>query len=235
MYRVLMLEDEPEEAQRLQRLIERYGEENHERFDVTWYTSAVEMAANKRHFDLMLFDIDLPGFTGIEAAELIRVYDEVTPIIFVTNLAKYAVKGYEVGALGFIVKPATYGGFKMSLDRAMRQIRQSSGRSIVVTDDDGSRVIPLSEMVWAEVRGHHTTYHLESGESFNSYGSLTQLEKDLEGAPVIRISKSFLINMDKVQRIRTSTLLMVTGDELTMSRSLKRDIVKQLADYLGGR
>lgn len=235
MYRTLVLEDEAEEARRIMDLIQRYGAARNETFQVTWHSSAVELLSDKSRYDLMLLDIELPGINGIEAASLLRVYDEVTPIIFVTNLAKYAVRGYEVGATGFIVKPATFGGLKMALDRALRQIRQHAGRSLMVPTEDGSRVIPLAQLVWIEIKGHHMTYHLEDGESLGSYGSLTQVEKELEGAPVMRVSKGCLINMEKVRRIQTSKLVMVTGDELVVARGRRREIVEALTDYLGGR
>lgn len=235
MYRVLIVEDEPEEARRLMGLIERYGEARDERFQVVWHASAMEMAADKSHYDLMLFDIDLPGVNGMEAAHLVRVYDEVTPIIFVTNLAQYAVSGYEVDATGFIVKPATFGSLRMSLDRALRKVRQGTSRSVMVSTDEGVRVIPVSQIVWIEIKGHHVTFHLEGEEDLESYGSLSQVEKDLAEAPVLRVSKSFVVNMDKVRRVSGLRLLLTSGDEIPISRARRREVVDALNDYLGGR
>ncbi len=235
MYRVMVVEDEPDEARRLMDLIERYGKARSLSFQVVWYASALEMSSDKSHYDLLLLDIDLPGINGMEAAQLLRVYDDVTPIIFVTNLAQYAISGYEVGATGFIVKPATFGNLRLNLDRAMRQIRQSASRSISVSTSDGLRVIAIGEIVWIEIKGHHITVHLEGNDQIESYGTLSQIEKDLEDAPVLRITKSFLVNMDKVRRVRGNTLQLVTGEELPISRARKREIVDTITDYLGGR
>ena len=235
MYRIMIVEDEPDEAHRLMSLIERYGTARGVSFQMVWYTSAMEMGSDKSHYDLLLLDIDLPGINGMEAAQLLRVYDDVTPIIFVTNLAQYAISGYEVGATGFIVKPATFGNLSLNLDRAMRQIRQSAGRSISVSTNDGLRVVPVGQICWIEIKGHHITVHLEENDPIESYGTLAQIEKDLGGAPILRISKSFLVNMDKVRRVRGSMLQLVTGDELPISRTRKREIVDALTDYLGGR
>lgn len=235
MYRTLIVEDEPEEARRLTSLIERYGRERGVSFQTTWYASSVEMAGDKSHYDLMFLDIDLPGINGMETAQLVRVYDEVTPIIFVTNLAQYAITGYEVGATGFIVKPATYGGLRMNLDRALRQIRQGANSSVVVSTEDGMRVVPVGQITWIEIRGHHVTFHLEDEKPLESYGTLVQIEKDLAGAPILRTGKSYLVNMDKVRRIHASTLQLVTGEELPISRARKREIIDALTDYLGGR
>lgn len=235
MYRTLIVEDEPQEANRLSELIARYAETHHIQFHITRHASAMEMLSDKTHYDLCFLDIDLPGISGMEAAQLLRVYDQTTPIIFVTNLAKYAVKGYEVDALGFIVKPATYGGLSMNLDRALRTIGQNTGRSVMVPTEDGVRVIPFNSIVYVEVTGHRLTYHLEGEEPLEARGSLGQLEEDLADAPVVRVSKSCVANMDKVSLIRNDCLRMSSGDQLHISRTRKREVVDTVTDYLGGR
>lgn len=234
MYRTLIVEDEPREAQRLIDYVRRYGETHDVAFQISWLRSAMEMLSDKGHYDLVFLDINLPGIDGMEAAQLMRVYDETTPIIFVTNLSKYAVKGYEVGATGFIVKPVTWGNLSMSLDRALRAVAQSAGRSVMVPTEEGARVVPLSSIVFVEVTGHRLTYHLEGGEALEARGSLGQLEKELAGAPVLRVSKSCLANMDKITLVRAHELQMVTGDVLRVSRTRRREVLDAVTDYLGG-
>lgn len=236
MYRVLIVEDEAEEYRRLGDLIRRYGDIHHEQFQLTWHSSAMEALSDKSHYDLVFLDIDLPGINGMEAAGLLRIYNETVPIIFVTNLAKYAVKGYEVGAMGFIVKPATYGGLSMNLDRALRAIAQSAHRTIMVPTEDGVRVVPFSQIIYVEVSGHRLTYHLDGEEEpLEARGSLGQLEEDLREAPLVRVAKSCVANMDKIELIRGSELKMSNGDVLRISRSKKREVVETVTDYLGGR
>ena len=204
-------------------------------FQITWLKSAMEMLSDKSPYDLVLLDIDLPGISGMEAAQLLRVYDETTPIIFVTNLAKYAVKGYEVGATGFIIKPVNWGNLSMNLDRALRAIRQNVGRTVMVPTDDGMRVVPFSQLVFVEVTGHRLTYHLEDSTALEARGSLGQLEDELSGAPVIRISKSCVANMDKIVLVRAQGMQMSTGVTLPISRTRKREVMDAVTDYLGSR
>ena len=235
MIRTLIVEDEPAEAQRLTEYVRRYGDTRGETFQITWLKSAMEMLSDKSPYDLVLLDIDLPGISGMEAAQLLRVYDEATPIIFVTNLAKYAVKGYEVGATGFIIKPVNWGNLSMNLDRALRAIRQNVGRTVMVPTDDGVRVVPFSQLVYVEVTGHRLTYHLEDGTALEARGSLGQLEDELSGAPVIRISKSCVANMDKIVLVRPQGMQMSTGVTLPISRTRKREVMDAVTDYLGSR
>ncbi len=234
MYHTLVVEDDKNDAQRLTELLHRYGAAHNETFQVTWLTSAMDMLGDKRHFDLVLLDIDLPGISGMEAAELLRVYDHVTPVIFVTNLAKYAVKGYEVEAAGFVVKPVTYGSLSMALDRALRIIALDPLKSVMVPTEGGMRVIPLVEIVFVEVKGHNLTFHLEGETPFETRGSLAQVEEELEGAPVLRIAKNCLVNMDKILLVKGGTLVMSNHEEVRISRTWKKDVIKTITDYLGG-
>lgn len=75
MHRVLIIEDNREEAEALRRCIERYGQLNAEQFDVTVMRSAVDYVAEGGAWSIVFMDIDLPGINGMEAAELLRTYD----------------------------------------------------------------------------------------------------------------------------------------------------------------
>ncbi len=92
-------------------------------------------------------DIDLPGINGMEAAQLLREENATTPLIFVTNLAQYAVKGYQVDALDFMVKPVGYGDFAMRMGRAMRPWRRTRAHH-GTSDCAGTRVV--------DVKGYHS-------------------------------------------------------------------------------
>ena len=93
MYRVLIVEDTPAEADLLRALLARYSAEKDVELSATVMSSALEFIESRRVADLVLMDIDMPGINGMEAAEVFRTYDAETPLIFVTNLAQYAVRG----------------------------------------------------------------------------------------------------------------------------------------------
>ena len=235
MYSALIVDDDPQDAQALIQLIRRYGQAKGEEFQFTHFTSAMEMLASKRAYDLCFLDIDMPGITGMEAAHLLRSYDETMPIVFVTNLAKFAVHGYEVGATGFIVKPVKYGNLAMAMDRALREVNRSASRSVLAQTEDGLHVINFNSIIYIDVSGHTLSIHADAGEVTEMRGSLAQIEEDLAGAPVIRISKSCLVNMDKISVINAAGLRMANGDMLKISRARKREITDAITDYLGGR
>ena len=98
MYRVLIVEDTPAEADALRGFLERYAAEKGLELGIEVLGSALEFIDLRRTADLVLMDIDMPGINGMEAAQIMRGYDTQTPLIFVTNLAQYAVRGYSVDA-----------------------------------------------------------------------------------------------------------------------------------------
>ena len=234
MYQVLMVEDEAAAADTLRSFLERYGAENGAEFNVTRYDSAVPLMKSRRSYDLIFMDIDLPGINGMEAAALLRSYDPSVPLIFVTNLAQYAVRGYEVDALDFIVKPVSYYHFSMRMDKAMRAMARNRRAHVTIATRSGLRVVPCSEIVYVETRSHDLLYHLvDEEEPLSVRGSLTALEGELGETPFVRISSSCLVNMDHVRSMQSGELRMDTGETLYASRAKKRAVLETFADYLG--
>ena len=227
MYRILIVEDEPEAAERLRSAIARYGREHDEQLSVVWAKSALELDERDPAFDLIFMDIELPGQNGMDAALELRGHDHATPLIFVTNLAQYAVRGYEAEALDFIVKPFTYGAFALRMDRAMQVMRRSAGRTISVRSRDGIRIFPASALVSVEVRGHDLAYSLDDGTSFSVRGSLSAAERELG-------SSGCIINMGHVRGVHDAEVTLSNGATAWISRANKKRCLEEIARYLGG-
>ena len=235
MYQIALVEDERSAADALEAFVIRYGAERGEQLEVTRFTNAIDFEVTHRSFDLVFMDIQMPGINGMEAVRLLRTYDEDTAVIFVTNLAQYAVRGYEVNALDFIVKPVTYFNFRMRMDKAMRHIRRNAGRSVTVTTRDGMRVIPLADIEYVEVSRHDLSYHIYGEKDpFVVYGSLSSFEAEVAGGPFVRISNSCLVNMNQVRSVKGPALTLGSGTVLYFSRSRRREAVETITAFLGG-
>lgn len=241
MYQILIVEDDDDSAQTLAGCIERYGREFHLEFQVERLKTAVDFVRAQRSYDLVFMDIDLPGINGMEAAELMRVHDPTTPLVFVTNLAQYAVRGYEVDALDFIVKPVSYYSFSMRMDKAVRAMRRSEREHLSVSTRAGVRVVNLRDLVYVETVSHDLVYHLVADAQDDAdegrlrvRGSLSKLEAELARGPFLRISSGCIVNMDHIRSMQAGVLHMSDGTVLYTSRSQKRAALETFADYLGG-
>lgn len=107
--RVCVLEDEKIVADKLCSFIEKYCAEQGVRVEVQVFPDAFALLEGYHaDVDILFMDIQLPVMNGMEAAKKIRETDEKVLIVFVTNLAQYAVEGYDVNAFDFILKPVEY-------------------------------------------------------------------------------------------------------------------------------
>lgn len=235
MYRILVIEDNDEAAAKLAAAVTRYGEDHGDTFRITRRASAIDLDERlSQENDLIFLDIELPGQNGMDAAFDLRTRDTSTPIIFVTNMANYAVHGYAVNALDFIVKPFTYEDFRLRMDRAMQVVRQRTQRTISVRSRDGLRIFEASQLVFVDMNGHDLVYHLASGETVALRGSMRSLEDELGGTPFLRISSGCIVNMGHVRGVTDAALTLSSGDTVWISRANKKAALEAIARYLGG-
>ncbi|MGL5172820.1 MAG: LytR/AlgR family response regulator transcription factor [Olsenella sp.] len=232
MYKFMVVEDDPESADQLKQFIGTYASSHDAEIDISWAPNASDVAADSTKWDLIFLDIDLPGYDGLEAASLIRSYDAITPIIFVTNLAQYAVRGYEVDALDFIVKPFSYKDVSMRLDKAMRLLENNVGRIVAVSTADGTRLLHANDILWAEVSGHYLVIHTAKSE-YRMRESIARFEESLAPEPFVRISNHEVVNIEVIDRVQGNELVLVTGQTLYFSRSRRKDAVATILEHIG--
>ena len=233
MLRLLVVEDERPAAEHLVSLLRKYEKAHGLSFDIVIHGSSLDFFSDKRHFDICFFDIDLPGISGMEAAQLMRSYDSQTAIVFVTNLAKFAVRGYEVGAVGFIVKPATYASLSLCMERALHAASSAKRRSIIIPVDENCYVLPVNELEYAEVRGHDLIFHSTGRKPIRTRGTLARLYRDLGDAPFFPASRSVIVNLDFVARVTGDDAALTSGETIHLSRGKRGPLIEALARHLG--
>lgn len=252
LYRVLIVEDTPEEGELLASYLRRYAQgrtvaaggaaaggaggsssETTLDFAVTILPSALEFVNSTHSADLVFMDIDMPGINGMEAAQIFRGYDTQTPLIFVTNLAQYAVRGYSVDALDFVVKPVSYPDFAMRMDRALRIMERNHAATIALPTASGLRVVSLRDVLYVDLLRHDVQYHLADGSVLSERGSLKAAEAKLDGSLFLRISAGCLVNMGQVTNIGQAGVTMADGSEQFFSRSQRRAALERLANFVG--
>lgn len=235
MYSVLVVEDEDAVARQVSELTARYAAEHGLEFDIGVLPAAFEALSLEKSYDICLLDIDLPGINGMEAAGILRLNDRVRSIVFITNLAQYAVRGYEVGAAGFVVKPATYSSLALALDRAVRELRASDASSLMVSTGTGTVAVSLSSLEYVEAARHGLRLVLSDGQGVFSPQPLAQVAAVWPEGPLVRVSRSQLANMDRVAGVSGNDVLMAGGARLKIPKGKKKDLLETIAAYLGSK
>lgn len=123
MIRLALVEDDELYRSQLREYIDKYSAVSGEKFTVTEFSDGDEIALGyKAVYDIILMDIEMKFMDGMMAAEEIRKVDTEVIIIFITNSPQYAIKGYAVDALDYVLKPVSYYAFSQRLGRAVERV-----------------------------------------------------------------------------------------------------------------
>ena len=183
-------------------------------------------------FSLVILDIDMPGMNGVEAARLLRETDPDVVIMFVTNYPQYALAGYEVEAVDYVIKPISYGEFSLKMLKALRYVGRNSERSIVVRTKDGVASLSVWEVLYVESSRHYLLYHTAGG-TYRERGSMTGAEKSLAPLQFARCNSGYLVNLRHVRGISGDDAIV--GDErLKISRGRRSEFLAAFSRFVGG-
>lgn len=230
---VAIVEDTPAEAAALKEYFARYTKEKGAEFQLFHFTSGEAFLEKYRPvYDIVLMDIGLPKINGMEVASRLRELDQTATLIFVTNMAQFAVRGYEVDAFDFVVKPVSYSNFALKLQRALNKLSTRRDTEVLVSTADGMFRVASSQIKYIEISGHKMLYHTTDG-TIKAYGNLKEVEASLSEKIFVRCNSCYLVNLNYVRAIR-GYVVLVDEDELQISRPRKKAFAQAVNDYLGG-
>lgn len=233
MVRMIIAEDDPQCCAQLEQFLDDYSRETGRFFRITHYDNGEDLVEHYRpEFDLILLDVDMPFMDGMTAAGHIRRVDPEVVILFVTNLAQYAIQGYSVNALDYILKPLNYFSFAQRLSRALRHVHVRNDAYITVPIKGGTLKLDTEDIYYIERLGHQLMLHTREGIQAAS-SSIQEMEALLEGKGFSRCHKGYLVNLAHVSGIQDG-YAVVHGDRLIISRGRRADFLAALADYVGG-
>ena len=230
--RVAIVEDELSAAQELEQCLNQFEEGKDISFSITRFPDGgLFLRQYQTQYDVIFMDIRMPGTDGMTAAQKLRKIDSITPLVFVTSMVQYAVKGYEVDALDFIVKPICYTSFQMKMKRIMQAIERKQEQGVLITIEGSTQVFRLSDLYFVEIDNHNLTYHTAQG-NFRTRGKLGAVERRLPSNSFFRCSSSHLVNLRYVHQVFGEDL-EIMGFLVRISRSKKKEFLAALATYLG--
>lgn len=233
MYKIALVEDEDKAAARLREIIMRCCDELNVQCHIQRFKNGMDFITDYTPlFDLVLLDIEMPLLNGMDTAKKLREIDGEVFIIFITNLAQYAIKGYEVEALDFIIKPVEFSSFLNKFKKFIKMMREKRDRYILLNVDGTVRKVNVRDILYIEVIGHFLHYHLRD-EVIVEYGTIVQAEREMEEFGFCRIYKSYIINLACIREVNLNTVVMDDGTELLISRFKKKNFMQKVVDYFG--
>ncbi len=231
MIRIAVVDDNKVDCDVLKEHLRRYEKENFLEFDIQmFYDGAEFISLYQPKYDLILMDIEMPFINGMEAAQGVRQLDEEVPIIFITNMPQYAIEGYKVRALDYMLKPVKWTSFSETISRALRYIHTNEPEHIYIIRSEGRRRIDIARIYYVEVRDHLLRYHTADGV-FECKATMNDAQEQLQDKHFFRIHRCYLVNLRWVDSYNAAEVT-VAGDRLILSRNRRKLFLDALNCYI---
>lgn len=232
MVRIAVVEDEDIYVRQLTDYLYQYGREAGEEFDVAVFRDGDGITSKyEAKFDIILMDIQMKFVDGMTAAKEIRNIDSKVIIIFITNMTQYAIRGYEVDALDYVLKPVDYFAFSQRIAKAVSRLRRRDRKFMMVNVRGGVMRLDVEDIYYIESKGHNLIFHTAGGE-YSGYGTMKQVQEELENAGFSRGNKCYLMNLKHVEGIQDKCAV-IKGEKLQLSRPRMNSFMQELTKYWG--
>lgn len=234
MIRIALVEDEERNRVMLVEHLRRYEREHGVTFEVAAFADGREILAKYRPiYDIVLLDIQMEHVDGMTTAKRIREVDQDVVLVFITNSPQYAIGGYQVAALSYLLKPVPYNALSEELDRCIAQVKKRERGFVMLSTGTEQHRVNIADIVYIESIKHRIVVHATQRE-YSLVGSLSSMEEELAEKDFFRSNNCYLVNLRHVTGVQQSSCVMQGGHDLTISRPRKKAFLAALSNYVGG-
>lgn len=217
--RIAICEDNLNEQIRLSDAIKDWANARKEQIDILCYRNAEEFIISwtDLSFDLAFLDIQMKNMSGIQLAEHIRCSDKNMLIVFVTGFSQYVLKGYDVDALHYLIKPLSPTKLIPVLDKARIIWRSKQKEVLLVSVGSGQMKLPIGSIFYISMISHIAEIHTYD-EMYEMRKTAAELNKILP-SHFMRCHRSYIVNLLKADCVYRDSIILSNGSKLPISRN----------------
>lgn len=237
--RIFIAEDEPLAAAKLKLFLDKLGEGQ----DVTHFSDGLQLSAALNNSDepkpdLLFMDIQMPNMTGLDVLK--QLGESTFPIILTTAFDQYALDGFNFGVTDYLLKPYTLERLKQALQKARRMMPttedsvsatapQTNIASISVRCEGRNELVEVANIESLEALKDYTRLTLTDGRQLTTLGTLTSMEQQLPSETFIRVQRSYVVNLKRVQSYNMQSLRLVSGIEIPIGKTYREEVHSSLS------
>ena len=235
MIRIAMVDDDPDARAILRAHLQRYQAEHATEFSIEEFTDGSEITASfAPRFDIIFLDVQMANLDGFATARIIRESDPRVALIFITNMAQFAIKGYEVDALSYLLKPVAYFAFSQELKRCIERVERNRDDYMMLAADGELIRVATKDIVYIESIKHRLNV-ITIDRKIGLVGTLKEMTEQLEPRDFFRTNSYLLVNLRHVTGVQGTDSIMTGGLPLPISRARRKPFLEALTAYFGSQ
>jgi len=181
--------------------------------------------------DLILSDIQMPELSGLD---FIRSLKEKPMVIFTTAYSEYAIDSYDLDAVDYLLKPIAFPRFMQAINKVVERMKAKSAIPykaekdfFMVKADYKLYRIDYADLLYIEGQSEYVTFHMKDKKKVTAYYSLKKLEEELPSNEFVRIHKSYIVAISKIESVE-GNMLTVAGQKLAIGKNYKDSFLEML-------
>ena len=231
MYQIAVCDDDNTDIAYITALVYQWAKESGCVVELDSFLSAESFLfcyEEKKDYEILLLDIEMGKKNGIELARQIREENNRIQIIFVTGFPDFALEGYEVAALHYLIKPVEQEKLYQVLDRAVQNLSKTELKLLFVTDGEKLGVL-AREILMVEAFAHSVEITTEK-EHFRISMSISEVEEYL-GDGFVRCHRSYIVGLAHIRRMVRNMVILDNGMEVPLSRGSYQTVNQAFIKY----
>ena len=185
----------------------------------------VEACKGTRFFDLIFLDIYMADTNGMETAKILREMGNRSAIVFLTSTSDFAVQSYEVEALSYLLKPIV----DSKIQKVLKKFQENYSPKQI---QFGKKVFEMRDVLYLESVNKKVHLHCKNGEDYEWTSKLDDVEEEKIQPNFLRCHRSYIINMDEIEEVKSGAFVLSTGIEIPIRRQNRREIIQEYYHYL---
>ena len=232
MIKVLAIDDEPLALKQLAAYLQKVPF-----FELVDSCQSALEAMNilsEQEIDVLFIDINMPDLNGMD---FVKSLQNPPMIVFTTAYQEYAIDGYKVDAIDYLLKPFGMGDILRAADKVKRQYDLLHTANLSPADEDDALFLKteykvvrilIHDIIYVEGMSEYLRIHLERQKPVVALLSMKKMEERLQAHDFMRIHKSYIINLHRILEINRSHVVLTQGDEVPVGDSYR----EKLNDYI---
>ena len=184
----------------------------------------------------MFVDINMPNLSGID---FVKSLNNPPKVIFTTAYSEYAVEGFRVDAIDYLLKPIGYSDFLRAADKAKERIKpkvtpdtkiESNDKFLFIKSEYKVLRINLSDIKYIESKSEYLRIHIENQQPVMTLMSMKKMEQFLPDNSFMRVHRSFMVNLNKITTVERNRIVFDKDVYIPVSEQYKSKFQKYLND-----